>query len=244
MTLWPKAFSKPYYSPEFHLYFGSIVYRGAVPAQIMWNFPSNEVKSSYSSFRSVSTRPAKSFDVSTQFPPNQGPANLPMTCYIGKTQLASVRSTSFRLAYGPGRSWNEPVFRLQQLRARMLVLSNSDQDAHFVGICLGMAQKHFYPSPPTTGRHDSRISPEQGIPPCPNFHGLKLRILTARPLAVWAKLPTFENGTGQWRSGETLSGGDGTDDRGAKLPTPNCQPHKQPITDSELTPSLHFSPLG
>ncbi|CEI67831.1 unnamed protein product [Fusarium venenatum] len=41
-----------------------------------------------------------------------------------------------------------------------------------------MAQKHFYPSPPTTGRHDSQISPEQGIPPCPNFHDLKLRILT------------------------------------------------------------------
>ena len=70
------------------------------------------------------------------------------------------------------------MFRLQQLRARMLVPSNSDHDAHFVGIFLGMAQKHFYPSPPITGRRDSRMSPEQGIPPCPNFHDLKLRILT------------------------------------------------------------------
>ncbi|KAI8411169.1 hypothetical protein FOFC_07763 [Fusarium oxysporum] len=51
MTLRPKAFSKPYYSPEFHLYFGGVVYRDAVPAQIMWNFPSDEMKSSYSSFR-------------------------------------------------------------------------------------------------------------------------------------------------------------------------------------------------
>jgi hypothetical protein len=70
------------------------------------------------------------------------------------------------------------MFRLQQLRARMLVPSNSDHDAHFVGVFLGMAQKHFYPSLPITSRRDLRISPEQGIPPCPNFHDLKLRILT------------------------------------------------------------------
>ncbi|KAH7231375.1 uncharacterized protein BKA55DRAFT_524988 [Fusarium redolens] len=136
------------------------------------------MKSSYSSFRSVSTRPAESFNISTQFPPGQSHAGLPMVCYVGKTQLASVRNNSFRLACGPGRSWNEPVFRLQQLRARMLVPSNLDHDAHFVGIFLGMAQKHFYPSPLINGRRDSRISPEQGIPPCPNFHDLKLRILT------------------------------------------------------------------
>ena len=50
--------------------------------------------------------------------------------------------------------------------------------------------------------------------------------LTDRPLVVWAKLPTSKNGTGQWRCGETLSGGDGSDNKGAKLPTPNYQPHK------------------
>ncbi|EMT64660.1 hypothetical protein FOXG_11104 [Fusarium oxysporum f. sp. lycopersici 4287] len=106
------------------------------------------------------------------------PANLPMICYIGKTQLASVRNNLFRVASGPGRTWNEPVFRLQQLRARILVPSNSDHDAHFVGVFLGMAQKHFYPTPPISGRRDSRISPGQGIPPSPNFHDIKLKILT------------------------------------------------------------------
>lgn len=101
-----------------------------------------------------------------------------MICYIGKTQLASVRNNLFRVASGPGRTWNEPVFRLQQLRARILVPSNSDHDAHFVGVFLGMAQKHFYPTPPISGRRDSRISPGQGIPPSPNFHDIKLKILT------------------------------------------------------------------
>ncbi|KAF5024328.1 hypothetical protein F66182_3605 [Fusarium sp. NRRL 66182] len=178
MTLWPKTFSKPHYLPELHLYFGGRVYRDAVRGQIMWNFPADEAKSSYSSFKSVSTRPAESFNVSTQSSPNQSPATLPMICYVGKTQLATVRNNLFRVAAGPGKSWNEPVFRLQQLRARMLVPSNSDHDAHFVGVFLGMAQKHFYPSPPLSGRRDTKMSPDNSIPASPNFQDVKLRILT------------------------------------------------------------------
>ncbi|OBS27704.1 hypothetical protein FPOA_01646 [Fusarium poae] len=176
--MWPNAFSKTQFLPELNLYFGGRVYRDAVRAQILWNFPAGETKSPYTSFKTVSTRPAESFNISTQSSPNQSPANMPMICYIGKSQLASVRNNLFRIPSGPGRSWNEPVFRLQQLRGRMLVPSNSDHDAHFVGVFLGMAQKHFYPSPPLNGRRDSRMSPEQGIPPCPKFHDLKLKILT------------------------------------------------------------------
>ncbi|KAM5361072.1 hypothetical protein ACJZ2D_013341 [Fusarium nematophilum] len=178
MTLWPDTFSKPHYLPELHLCFGGRIYRDAVRAQLLWNFPSDETKSSYSSFKSVSTRPAESFNVSTQSSPNQSPANMPMICYIGKSQLNSVRNNLFRVAPGPGRSWNEPVFRLQQLRARLLQPSNSDHDSHFVGIFLGMAQRYFYPSPQVGGRRDQRLSPKTAIPPCPNFRDLKLRILT------------------------------------------------------------------
>ncbi|SPJ80251.1 uncharacterized protein FTOL_08643 [Fusarium torulosum] len=167
MTLWPTAFSKPQYLPELHLYFGGRVYRDAVRAQLMWNFPAEEPKSPYSSF-----------NASTQSSPTQSPANLPLICYIGKTQLASVRIKLFRVAPGPGRSWNEPVLRLQKLRARKLIPSDSDHDAYLVGIFLGMAQQHFYPAPPMTGTRNSRMSLERGIPPCPNFHNLQLRILT------------------------------------------------------------------
>ncbi|KAH7169621.1 uncharacterized protein B0J16DRAFT_359212 [Fusarium flagelliforme] len=85
---------------------------------IMWNFPFDEMKSSYYSFRSLSTRPNESFNALSQ--------------------------------------------------ARMLVPLNSDYNAHF----------HFYPSPPITGRRNSRMSLEQGILLCPNFYDLKLRILT------------------------------------------------------------------
>lgn len=183
MTLWPEPFSKPQYLPELHLYFGGRVYRDSVRAQIMWNFPSDEVKSSYSSFRSVSTRPADSFNPSqnpSQLPctPSQTAANLPMVCYIGKNQLASIRRNLFRISPGPAKSWNEPVSRLQQLRARQLVPSNLDQDAYFVGIFLAMAQKHFYPLPFASPRRESSISPKGCIPPTPNFRDVTLRILT------------------------------------------------------------------
>ncbi|KAL6411476.1 hypothetical protein AUP68_05190 [Ilyonectria robusta] len=179
MTLWPQPFSRPYYLPELHLYFGGRVYRDAVRAQIMWNFPSDETKSSYSSFRSVSTRPADSFNAPTHpCTPSQTPANLPMVCYIGKSQLANIRRNLFRIAPGPGRSWNEPVYRLQQLRARLLVPGNSDHDAHFVGIFLAMAQRHFYPLPPPSSRRESPMTPQRDIPPSPNFQDVTLRILT------------------------------------------------------------------
>ncbi|KAG6978460.1 hypothetical protein FocnCong_v011593 [Fusarium oxysporum f. sp. conglutinans] len=181
-TLWPTTFNSPQYLPELHLYFGGRVYRDAVRSQLMWNYPSEKAKSSHSSFKSVSTQPAESFNISTQSSPSYSPANLPMICYISKTQLASVRTNIFRLASGPNGTRNEPVLRLQQMRARMLVPSNCDHDAHLVGVFLVMAQKHFYPTPPLSGRRDSRIgnaiAPGQGIPPCPNFHNIKLKILT------------------------------------------------------------------
>ncbi|RYC80229.1 hypothetical protein BFJ63_vAg16888 [Fusarium oxysporum f. sp. narcissi] len=181
-TLWPTAFNSPQYLPELHLYFGGRVYRDAVRSQLMWNYPSEKAKSSHSSFKSVSTQPAESFNISTQSSPSYSPANLPMICYISKTQLASVRTNIFGVASGPNGTRNEPVLRLQQMRARMLVPSNCDHDAHLVGVFLVMAQKHFYPTPPLSGRRDSRIgnaiAPGQGIPPCPNFHNIKLKILT------------------------------------------------------------------
>ncbi|CAM1510512.1 Fc.00g008470.m01.CDS01 [Cosmosporella sp. VM-42] len=179
MTLWPESFSKPQYLPELHLFFGGRIYRDAVRAQIMWNFPSEEVKSSYSSFMTVSTRPADSFNVvNSSCTPPQSLSNLPMVCYIGRSQLASIRKNLFRVAPGPGRSWNEPVWRLQQLRAKQLVPSNSDHDAHFVGIFLAMAQKHFYATPAASSRRESPITPGKEIPPCPKFQDVTLRILT------------------------------------------------------------------
>lgn len=179
MTLWPESFSRPLFMPELHLFFGGRIYRDAVRAQIMWNFPSDEAKSSYSSFVTVSTRPADSFNHSTQScSPPQSSANLPMMCYIGKNQLAAIRKNLFRVAPGPDRSWNEPVWQLQQLRSKLLVPSNTDHDAHFVGIFLAMAQKHFYATPPMSERRDMPMLPSKEIPPCPKFHDLTLRILT------------------------------------------------------------------
>ncbi|ODA78059.1 hypothetical protein RJ55_06662 [Drechmeria coniospora] len=174
-TLWPEPFSKPVFLPELHLFFKDRVYRDVVRAQVMWNHPSDEPRSSDGSFQSTSTRPADTAGgLST--PAGHNPANLPMMCYIAKNQLAVMRKHIFRIPPGPGRSLNEPVFRLQQMRSRALTPANADHDVQFVAIFLAMAQHHFYPRPASSwGKHWSSSAES---PPQPHFQDIKLRILT------------------------------------------------------------------
>lgn len=176
-TLWPKPFSKVRFLPDLHLFFGRRVYRDAVRVQVMWNF-STDVWDSYESFRSVSTRPAESFGLtSASSSPGHNPIGLPMMCYLGKNQLATMRRSVFRVAPGPKNTLNEPVWRLQQLRAKMLTPSNDDQDPHLVGVFLAMAQRHFYGLPGPSLRREHAWEP-RGIPLNPTFYDLTLRILT------------------------------------------------------------------
>jgi hypothetical protein len=104
-------------------------------------------------------------------------ANLPMMCYIGRNQLASIRKNLFRVAPGPQNTVNTPVHRLQQLRARSLIPANLDHDAHLVGIFLAMAQRHFYAQPPPANRREMAWPPKKTTMR-PQFRDLKLRILT------------------------------------------------------------------
>ncbi|UNI24772.1 hypothetical protein JDV02_010496 [Purpureocillium takamizusanense] len=178
-TLWPGAFGKPLFLPELHLFFGDRVYRDAVRTQVMWNYPLDPVKSSQSSFTTTSTRPADSYGPSP--PAQHNPAGLPMMCYISRNQLAVVRRTLFRIAPGPGRSWNAPVFRLQQARSRLLVPADPDHDVQFVAIFLAMAQRHFYNAPPPSSRRDSQWATQptsKTALPHPQFEDIKLHILT------------------------------------------------------------------
>ena len=179
-TMWPDTFSKSRLIPEWHVYFGGRIYRDAVRAPIMWNFPPESAPSSSASFDSVSTKPADSSDLLGV--PSQttthNPASLPMLCYIGRGQLASIRKNLFRISQAPGKRPNEPVQRLQQLRAKTLVPANADHDAHFVGIFLAMAQRHFYGLPSSASRKNSQWSPAPGRPSRPQFQDITLRILT------------------------------------------------------------------
>lgn len=177
--LWPTSFSQSQLLPELHLFFSDRVYRDAVRTQVMWHCPGESARSSQSSFKSISTRPADSYGLASSLTPTpHNPAGLPMMCYIGKNQLASMRKNLFRIALGPGRAWNGPVFRLQQLRSKALIPADSDHDAHFVAIFLAMAQRHFYGAPAPSSRRDSQWSPLGGKPCRPAFEDIKLRILT------------------------------------------------------------------
>lgn len=178
MTLWPAAFVKWQLFPELNLYFGDKVYHEAVRVQAMWNFPSTpSALSSQSSVATISTRPAESYGPTSSNSTAHCTANLPMLCYIGKNQLASIRKSIFRVAIGPDNNPNIPVQRLQQLRAKLLIPADTDRDAHFVGIFLAMAQRHFYTAPVPFAR-ESYWSPRKGDSHRPDFQDVKMRILT------------------------------------------------------------------
>ncbi|KAG7402566.1 hypothetical protein Forpe1208_v017055 [Fusarium oxysporum f. sp. rapae] len=177
-VLWRTPFSEPRKSPKLHLYFGSRVYHGAVGAQFMWNLTSKETASSFSSSRSVSTVPSAPIDVSKQSSPNQSHFTPSIICYVGKPQVASARRKCFRVKPGSRGSQDEHVLRLQERRHRKIDPSNSDKDAYFIAVFLAMAQKHFYTTLSIRSRYDLRLPKQQDIPSGPNFHDLKLRILT------------------------------------------------------------------
>ncbi|EHK16061.1 uncharacterized protein TRIVIDRAFT_4563, partial [Trichoderma virens Gv29-8] len=176
-TLWPAAFAKPQLFPELNLYYGDKVYFDAVRVQALWNFPPNpSALSSQSSVATIATRPAESYGSSLSTP--HSTANLPMLCYIGKNQLASIRQNIFRVAIGPDNNPNIPVQRLQQLRGKRLLPANADQDPHFVGIFLAMAQRHFYNAPAQLFARETYWPPRKNESRRPDFQDVKMRILS------------------------------------------------------------------
>ncbi|KAL9480877.1 hypothetical protein ACSS6W_005663 [Trichoderma asperelloides] len=175
MTLWPTAFAKWQPLPDLNIYFGDKIYHDVVRVQALWNFPSHP--SALSSQSSVATIPARPVSSSSS-PPVHCTANLPMLCYIGKYQLASIRKCIFRVATGPDNNPNIPVQRLQQLRAKLLIPADADKDAHFVGIFLAMAQRHFYTPPIRTSIRESSLGLQKLNSRRPDFQDVKMRILT------------------------------------------------------------------
>jgi hypothetical protein len=100
-----------------------------------------------------------------------------MMCYIGKGQLDSIRKNMFRIIPGPEAQRNEPVYRLQQLRSKILIPDDPTEDVHLAGIFLGMAQRHFYGAATTSFRRNFRWAPME-TKTRPKFHDIKLRVLS------------------------------------------------------------------
>lgn len=178
-TLWPAIFGQPILFPQLHIFFGGRPCPIPVHMQLMWHYPDDNVQSSQSSFRSISTRPAESNGLfSGSAPAAHNPTGLPMICYIGQDQLATIRRSVFRIRPGSELCRNEPVSRLFFLRSKAVMPANLHHDAYLVAIFLAMAQRHFYDVPVPSSWRDSRWSTWAEKPPRPAFEDLKLRILT------------------------------------------------------------------
>ncbi|EQL01972.1 hypothetical protein OCS_02327 [Ophiocordyceps sinensis CO18] len=177
-TLWPASFStEPQACPELHMFFGHRVYRDAVRTQFMWSYPASGPRSIRRSLNSTSARPADSHG-GPSTSAGHSLANKPMMCYISKNSLVFMRHTLFRMTTGPGRTVNEPVRRLQRARTKILLPANPNHDVQFVAIFLALAQRHFYPPPARVCKRDTPWWTAKGPPPRPDFHDIKLRILT------------------------------------------------------------------
>lgn len=179
-TLWPQCFQYSFLVPELHMYFGDKVYREIVRAQIMWTYPGgtylpsqNSLGSSQSTQLTDSQPAAQSQESST--PRRHRLTGQPMICYMSKAQLASIRRNMFRIMPGPNGQYNEPVYRLQQLRSKNYQPNNPDEDSHIAGIMLAMAQKHFYSNPRVLAIFRKGVSPAVDAKP---FVDLKLRLMT------------------------------------------------------------------
>ena len=165
-TLWPRSFTNTQHEPKLDIYFDDVPYRGAVGAQLLWNYPSTD-RPTPASARSAEL-PIVAVSGSTADPFR----GKPMLCYIAKDQIGSLRDNVLYVAPHPTRDRNEPVNRLQRLVTNRLLPSDPNKDVYIAGILLGMAQRHFYRTlPPPSADTRSQLRRLQ-------FADLDLRVLT------------------------------------------------------------------
>jgi hypothetical protein len=179
----PETLMRSRTSAELTLYFGGRAYPKAVRCPVFWNGPTEPG----SSFDSASTRPAMSFsrDSRPPSPERRGDdtfAQEPILGYVNREVLGSLRQNLYRVAPCPGdRRPNAPVLGLQHLRAKLLQPANLDEDPHFVGLVIAMAQSLFYSgtrwrtTPQPTPRGGIRLTDEESLPA---FRDVPIRLVT------------------------------------------------------------------
>ncbi|KAL2125699.1 hypothetical protein VTJ04DRAFT_2064 [Mycothermus thermophilus] len=159
-TFFPDTLNRPKTGAELNLYFGTRAFRRIVRIPCLWK--STGSPDFGMSFDSCPTQPATSFTNSISHLFTAREPGLPMLAYLNKSQLASIRKNLYGVARGPGGAPNEPVSRLQQLRAKMLVPADPEQDPYIVAVMLAMAQAHFYREPSSSSRSSSQGSASSG----------------------------------------------------------------------------------
>ncbi|KAL1838498.1 hypothetical protein VTJ49DRAFT_2605 [Mycothermus thermophilus] len=183
-TLFPSTLSRPKTGAELNFYFGNRVFRKVVRVPCIWKSTSS---SADTSFDSCPTLPATSFTHATPKVLGTRDPGMPMLAYISRSQLANIRKNLYGVLRGPGGMPNEPVARLQKLRAKMLVPADPAEDPYIIAIMLAMAQAHCYRESPSSSRASSQTS--SSSPPSsngrrtvrvapPSFRDVRVQIIT------------------------------------------------------------------
>ena len=153
---YPQTFMYPQDRVDLHLRFGARRYPRSVRCQLLFNhiYPG----ASMTSFDSSTTWSANHSSTMTA-------SNEPsILAYINHSHIHHIRTSCHNIMRGPEGVLNDPVQRLQALRAKALLPKNVDEDAYLVAVILALAQQSVYP--------DSRSN--QGFAP----RDVKVHVLT------------------------------------------------------------------
>ncbi|KAH9896226.1 hypothetical protein F4778DRAFT_259525 [Xylariomycetidae sp. FL2044] len=142
-TLFPTHLSGVKVGSEMDLRFGNRAYRNAVRCQSLWKKPDSTLfTTSFDSTTTLtSSRSASQLFASMTVDTSN---DAPILAYVSRSHLNHIRKNCFRVMRGPNRALNEPVYRLQSLRSKILIPKNPDEDQFFVAVMIAMAQQAVY----------------------------------------------------------------------------------------------------
>ncbi|KAI0407776.1 hypothetical protein F4802DRAFT_551222 [Xylaria palmicola] len=142
--LYPGRLSCPSLCTDLNMRFGHSLYRSAVYCQLLW-YPlcsSSPVVSFDSATTRIASEPAShtaSYSMAAS-----APSDGPVLAYISRFHINCLRRQGLYAVKAPPGVWNIPVVRMQALRGKRLLPKNEDEDAHFLGVMIAMAQQSVY----------------------------------------------------------------------------------------------------
>ncbi|KAI1745287.1 hypothetical protein F4680DRAFT_401689 [Xylaria scruposa] len=144
-TLYPEHLSDAF-RQRLGMRFGSRYHLGAGGTRLLWRrMPDANPMSSYdSSTTKTISQPASPEASQSTALADMATRSPPILAYVSRRHTNYPRvnclSNSMRSKGKP----NEPVLRLQALRAKLLTPKNADEDPHYLGLMVAMAQQYVY----------------------------------------------------------------------------------------------------
>ncbi|KAJ3560183.1 hypothetical protein NPX13_g9391 [Xylaria arbuscula] len=142
-NFYPQTFMYPQDEVDLSLRFGACRYPRSIRCQLLYNhiYPSLNMMS-FDSTTTWSANHSASQTLSSTISTSNEPSIL---AYINRSRIHHIRTSCHNIIRGPQGISNDPVQRLQALRAKALLPQNRDEDAYLIAVVLALAQQSTYP---------------------------------------------------------------------------------------------------